>query len=74
MSGSGLLEDPDIGELKFLMKRWDLDFVATFELKELKSRQCTAEDFEIPEGQRASKYGLYPIDKESNSLQGNLHE
>ena len=35
LSGSELLDDPDIGQLKFIMKKWDLDFEATYELKEL---------------------------------------
>ena len=46
VGGSELTPDPEIGELKFILKNWgsstdDLDF------RTLKERSCTEQDFEI---------------------------
>ena len=41
LSGSKLLLDPDYGQLKFYMKKWEKDFEATFALEELEQRSCS---------------------------------
>lgn len=50
LSGSKLLKDPDYGQLKFYMKKWEVDFEATFALDELKQRPCTEDDLVTKEG------------------------
>ena len=37
-------EDPEIGELKFVIKSWD-DVNSILQFRELKQRKCTPEDF-----------------------------
>lgn len=72
MSGSDKLNDPEIGQMKAILKSWDQDFDSTFELKELKLRQCTDEDIVTAEGQKQTDYGFFPIDRSNTATTDNL--
>ena len=61
---SETIEDPEIGELKFIMREWDLSTSYASET-ELKTRPCTEEDFNVKEGTDRSEYGFYKIKDQS---------
>ena len=60
------LNDPEIGELKFILKKWassddDLEF------EELKKRKCTDKDFENVDG-KPSDYGFFEMDDATRQI------
>ena len=54
------IQDPEVGEVKFYLKSWDVDDV-NYGLKftELKSRLCTRDDFDY--GNSTNESAFFPI-------------
>ena len=71
-----LLEDPEVGKLKFVMKTWKSS-TSMPEFIELEQRPCTDEDFDTDSrGSRRSRYGFYPMGEDTKgnieSVKGSL--
>lgn len=67
VGGSDLTPDPQIGELKFVLKQWG-SASGDLEFKELKQRPCTKADFEINDGEQRSSYGFYAMDESTENV------
>lgn len=67
VGGSDLTPDPEIGELKFILKQWG-STTGDLVFQELKQRPCTPEDFQIDAGQSRSSYGFYPMDESTKQV------
>ena len=60
-----VVEDPEIGQLKFVMKTWKSSTSAP-QFIELKQRQCTEDDFDTDSrGDRRSRYGFFPMNEDT---------
>ena len=66
-SPKGPVRDPEIGELKFLLKSW-ASATDDVHFEELKLRPCTKEDFEPSDEGQSSKYGFHELDEASQSI------
>ena len=62
------ITDPEIGEIKFYLKHWDVDDVIKgVHFKELESRICQASDFNDIEGTYNDVSPFYPLKPQSKT-------
>ena len=66
VGGSNLTPDPEIGELKFILKSWS-DASGDLEFRDLKDRKCTEEDFKSV-NRDPSEYGFYSMDGSTEDI------
>ena len=57
-------EDPEIGQIKFVIKNWENPSEGTG-FREVKTRNCRPEDITLPEGETRNEYGFYPFDSDT---------
>ena len=56
-------EDPEVGQIKFVIKNWENPNQMNF--REVKTRSCQPEDITIPEGETRNEYGFYPFESDT---------
>ena len=62
------ITDPEIGEIKFYLKQYDIDEVDyTINFTEIASRICTELDFNDYDGTNSDVSAFYPVEKNSVS-------
>ena len=61
------LEDPEIGQLKFVMKSWSESEVSEIFFTELSARKCSDEDLSVGESQTRNEYGFYQFEQNTRS-------
>ena len=62
------LTDPEIGEIKFYLKYWDVDVEGyTVDFKEIESKVCTEADLNDNSGSNSDVSAFYPVEKSSVS-------
>ena len=60
------ITDPEIGEIKFYLKHWNIDVEKhTIDFKEIESKVCTEADLNDHEGTNSDVSSFYPIEKSS---------
>ena len=65
-------DDPEIGELKFYNKYWNNNELPKF--RELRTRSCTDEDFQVAEGEKRSEYGFFlPSETTLETIANEMH-
>ena len=62
------ITDPEIGEIKFYLKRWDVDGeIKGVFFKELETRVCESSDFNDVEGTSSDVSPFYPLKPQSKT-------
>ena len=66
-------DNDEVGQIKFVEKYWETQD-ENVKFRELKSRLCTEEDFQVPQGKSRSSYGFFPPNPDTQTLRDSLEE